>query len=752
LASTYAARFPDLSISLNQGALVVYESLGDAPIVPPNLLTNIHVSPDEEHAMTATNTFSACKSGYADTRFGTVEEETLANSDHGIPESDGSTSCADNQDAPSHNNSIPQDGYLNGVDEAEIVVDMMPNPATINHSTQQAVRMLKRGGVLASSTASTPKPFSDYDWRWPLLVHAAYFPNGTGGAPKGMSLKTWIKYLLHRRPPKQASNIMLVLHMFNVLQRHDSFTQAHFKLRGNPDVFEKVGMMTNDEIKAAGDLLGSGKRGKAYAKAMAEASPVVRVLVRSVHNVGKNIAGSPASFASLRSRVIALWHALGEPTTFCTFNPSELNHPAVMELTDHNYGFKHVEGFDYILEPDDTRPNAIQRWHAVASDPVADALFFHSTMTAICSALYGWPLGNNRQNDPSCPFGQISAHYFRLETSGRGAIHAHGQITQCHLQARNIRQLQQHDCTSLQAHVEGFSRQYLPDPWFVQGSDVAIEDNAAHIISPSSISSDTPAFLFDAQRAHAALSNTPQLSTTIHEELTRFIALQVASCQIHKHHATCMKGGRKGGDLDCRMVLPRPTHHNSAHIGDTGNILFRRDHRFITHYMPALMLAQPMNHMIIPSCDASRWDGQVWRANQTHTSPPALQPIEVQSAHNAEYACKYSSKAAVESLQLTKNLLCAETTVAAEDLPNQQDPRHILNQHEEIAKKGRRTFVRFLNAVNTSITIPAPLAAMHLLGFNDQYVSHKTCPWNNRSYQTHWIKTHFPSMKDPYQR
>jgi hypothetical protein len=320
------------------------------------------------------------------------------------------------------------------------------------------------------------------------------------------------------------------------------------------------------------------------------------------------------------------------------------------------------------------------------------------------------------------------------------------------LQARNIRQLQQHDFASLQAHIEGFSKQYLPHPWFVEGSNVSIEENAARIISASSITTDTPAFLFDAQRAHATLSATPQYSHAIHEELTHFVALQVASCQIHKHHATCMKGGKKGGDLDCRMVLPRPTHHNSQRIADTGNILFRRDHRYIIHYMPALILAQPMNHMIIPSCDASRWDGQVWKANQAHTSPPALQPIEVQSAHNAEYACKYSSKAAVESLQLTKNLLCAEDTVAAGDLPPQQDPHHITDHHEEIAKKGRKTFVRFFNAVNTSVTIPGPLAAMHLLGFNDQYISHKTCPWNNRAYQTHWLKMHFPSMKDPYQR
>jgi hypothetical protein len=64
--------------------------------VPPNLLANIHVSPDEEHAMTATNTFSACKPGYADTRFGTVEEGTLANLRHNIAEMDSNTSFTNN--------------------------------------------------------------------------------------------------------------------------------------------------------------------------------------------------------------------------------------------------------------------------------------------------------------------------------------------------------------------------------------------------------------------------------------------------------------------------------------------------------------------------------------------------------------------------------------------------------------------------------------------------------------------------------
>ncbi len=90
-----------------------------------------------------------------------------------------------------------------------------PQAAAVRSTLQQP------GGVLAS-TVQHGTPASDYDPSFFPLVHPTSFPYGSGGRPKGMSLKAWASLLMRRCPRERlAHNVYLNLDMFNIIQRQE---------------------------------------------------------------------------------------------------------------------------------------------------------------------------------------------------------------------------------------------------------------------------------------------------------------------------------------------------------------------------------------------------------------------------------------------------------------------------------------------------------------------------------------------------
>jgi len=90
-----------------------------------------------------------------------------------------------------------------------------PQAAAVRATLQQP------GGVLAS-TVQRATPASDYDPSFFPLVHPTSFPYGSGGRPKGMSLKAWASLLMRRCPRERlAHNVYLSLDLFNIIQRQE---------------------------------------------------------------------------------------------------------------------------------------------------------------------------------------------------------------------------------------------------------------------------------------------------------------------------------------------------------------------------------------------------------------------------------------------------------------------------------------------------------------------------------------------------
>jgi len=100
------------------------------------------------------------------------------------------------------------DGDQPHSDEMELQLETAPTTDMVRLAARaaatipDATTLLEHGGILAASTASG-QPYSDYDPRWPLLVHPTAFPFGKGQCPTDMSMETWTRLLLNRYPHSQ---------------------------------------------------------------------------------------------------------------------------------------------------------------------------------------------------------------------------------------------------------------------------------------------------------------------------------------------------------------------------------------------------------------------------------------------------------------------------------------------------------------------------------------------------------------------
>jgi hypothetical protein len=81
-------------------------------------------------------------------------------------------------------------GCMTGLDEVESQVNT-GTTLDSRHALADAAAIgnpvLRRGGVLATSTGRHKACVSNYSKYWPLLTHPECFPHGTGEAPEHMS-------------------------------------------------------------------------------------------------------------------------------------------------------------------------------------------------------------------------------------------------------------------------------------------------------------------------------------------------------------------------------------------------------------------------------------------------------------------------------------------------------------------------------------------------------------------------------------
>jgi hypothetical protein len=503
------------------------------------------------------------------------------------------------------------------------------------------------------------KAFSEYDKRWPALTHCGMFPYGPGTPPDGMSYDAWMPIILQRAPRQQfAQQPMFVLDMFNVTQRQQVNRAARSVFQANAALLEEFSRMTHDQLVLAALLFLNKQRGKAYSDTYVQAPMVVQRFVGTMRQIGGKVRGTPAWYSSLRSQAFAAWHAVGPYTCFPTYNPSELHNASAMQLLGFDVAYDMTSAA--MGEPTDM-PNMMDRWRAVAANPVACAQHFNVYRNAVWDVFYGWPRGDtgghHAQGD--CRFGRIRAIVDRAEHSSRGGLHPHMLVAQTDMQPARLRQLQGHPdgLKQLQLFCEQLSCKHMPTGWHVPGSigngQEAVDFKKVH--GRSKVLG--ACYKFPINVAHDIVCREPSDSEPEWQAMQAYVrefqARLASANQLHAHSDRCKKGGRRGDDFDCAMYKPEPTR-SCMEVLPGGCLLLRCDHGMLTAYCPALLLVDPCNHAIILCFDASRWETERTRAAADgvpfDVDVPSLE-LQCNACHAAQaanYALKYITKRAQE--------------------------------------------------------------------------------------------------------
>jgi hypothetical protein len=119
-------------------------------------------------------------------------------------------------------------------------------------------------------------------------------------------------------------------------------------------------------------------------------------------------------------------------SAFVTVNPCPLNASIVFKAAGQEYT---------ILEdgqPGEDRPDRLQRWNSISSNPVICAQYFQCFMQAFQVVCLGWEPGAKVQTNPNCMFGEVKGYFFKYENTGKGDLHAHGNIIAPALQPHNL--------------------------------------------------------------------------------------------------------------------------------------------------------------------------------------------------------------------------------------------------------------------------------------------------------------------------
>lgn len=294
-----------------------------------------------------------------------------------------------------------------------------------------------------------------------------------------------------------------------------------------------------------------------------------RVFVMHVH-AGGRFPGSPQSFASLRSQVAGIWNACGLFTSFVTLNPSPLTCAPFFTMVGKPYTF------DATGKPID-RPSMVDRWVAVAQNSVHAAIMFHITMESFTEVFMGWPPGARQQLNADCIMGQVIAHFWKYETTGRADLHAHGNMVQPDLQVARMLQLMREDPVGLAKFLEAIMCHDVVEV----PPDLKVDRTAEPKPSAYRVPLDGSC---DQVHIMAALGNA-QLDV-----------------QVHNHTRTCAKNGGGANDMLCRVGIPRPatltriaTKHDvqggTMVIAGSQSVIVGCNHPHVAPHIVALLLA-----------------------------------------------------------------------------------------------------------------------------------------------------------------
>jgi len=358
---------------------------------------------------------------------------------------------------------------MHGLDEVELQFHTNIIPDVFNSADKMKAGFSSEDTLASYVTRGEIQ--NDYDPMWMIKTHCSSFPHGTGQCPKGMSAKEYYKALLQRYPRTQfAQNPALIIDAFNVVQRHEVNLQSHVQLGFGSNLKTSTLSLKEPELHAVLDCFGSYDASIKSQNSYKALNDAQRTVFKGLSCIGGRVIGSPQSFRSLRSKVLATHVVFGPYTTMFNLCPGEQFSEWTFALAGKEYKF------DKYGKPEG-RPETLECLKTVAQNPDACAHFIQAYLEAFCDIFLGWPMGSAKQVNPDCMFGVLLAAYLKYEASGRGGKHAHGQAIQAYLHFKNLENIMKNGqmASHLFTFMESVACSYFPSPEKPLGSQIIID-------------------------------------------------------------------------------------------------------------------------------------------------------------------------------------------------------------------------------------------------------------------------------------
>ena len=275
----------------------------------------------------------------------------------------------------------------------------------------------------------------------PLSNYCSFFLNITspqcfpfvlaGQRPDGMSETEYGKLFCRRMhyrgaPPAPGTGRHLLAQngealaiLFDTKLLHDASLRAAIVVKNSPHHLNAVAGLSREQVKAAAIVLGGDRRSAARREALQQIPAGVASFAAALQAVGSRVEGSNAMCSAGRMRAAALDSAVGYNTLHFNANPNDLSNRIVA-----------VSAGEAAPCTSDGRPLFTEDMHRrlrrVAAYPMLCAAYLRVVAEAVLWIIFGFRPDDKTQRNPSCYMGTVQYVSYKVEESGRRALHFHG--------------------------------------------------------------------------------------------------------------------------------------------------------------------------------------------------------------------------------------------------------------------------------------------------------------------------------------
>lgn len=251
---------------------------------------------------------------------------------------------------------------------------------------------------------------------------------------------------------------------------------------------------------------------------------------------------------------------------------------------------------------------------------------------------------------------QVAAFAMKVETGGRGALHAHHLLVQDAMRPDRLDELFAGDTAdAMFSFVNRLMRGYVPAGWTI---DTTGRYAVAKPTQPTDVAPVPDGVL-------AADCRPPLDGSLSDAELFADQARCAAELQMHRHTARCRKGGHAGTDDDCAMRGTRVPHPKTSY--EDGMLLARLDFPEMVFHSPTLSMALRCNNAVFLFAEQSRYVLErhlhakaVAEGRAKEEDAPARPSTEDAAVDASLYAKKYAAKDDFKERSAEAFMLAAE--------------------------------------------------------------------------------------------